>query len=245
MQKHMSMSVVIVSLFLAIFSCFACSKEIMIDTQNMTTTPTDLTGDMGLKYLALGDSYTIGQGVKEHERFPAQTIKMLENDNVKIQRPTYIAMTSWTTANLINAINLQSPSKNYDIVTLLIGVNDQYQHLDTGSYRTRFTALLNMSVTFAANRPARVFVLSIPDYSATPFVSVADKARVSREVDQFNAINKQVTLASGIAYVDITPSSREATTDPTLVANDGLHPSGTQYAKWAAMLAPLIKNALK
>ncbi|MCW3113194.1 MAG: lysophospholipase and related esterase [Segetibacter sp.] len=214
-------------------------------TQNMNTTPSDSTGATELKYLALGDSYTIGQSVQENERFPAQTVKILADNNIKIRTPTYIATTGWTTANLINAINLQNPSKNYDIVTLLIGVNDQYQHMDTGSYRTRFTALLNMSITFAGNKPSRVFVLSIPDYSATPYVSPGDKARVSQEVDQFNAINKQVTLAKSIAYIDITPASREATTDAALVANDGLHPSGKQYAKWAQLLAPFVKNALK
>jgi lysophospholipase L1-like esterase len=117
--------------------------------------------------------------------------------------------------------------------------------MDTAGYRTRFTTLLNASIAFAANRPSRVFVLSIPDYSATPYVPELDKARVSQQIDQFNAINKQIALASNVAYIDITPASRQATTDPALVANDGLHPSGKQYAKWSELLAPVIKNALK
>ncbi len=232
-------------IILIIFACFACAKEKMMETPQTNNTTINPTPGAGLKYLALGDSYTIGQSVQESDRFPAQTVKLLADQNIKVQSPTYIATTGWTTANLINAINSQNPSKDYDIVTLLIGVNDQYQHMDTGIYRTRFTALLNTSVILAANRPSRVFVLSIPDYSATPYVYQSDKARVSREIEQFNSINKQITLDNNIAYIDITPGSREAATDLTLVAGDGLHPSGKEYAKWAMLLAPVIKNALK
>ncbi|GEO09260.1 SGNH/GDSL hydrolase family protein [Segetibacter aerophilus] len=217
----------------------------MINSSPANPPTTETTSPAGLKYLALGDSYTIGQSVQESERFPAQTVRLLASNNISVETPQYIATTGWTTANLINAINAQNPPKNFDIVTLLIGVNDQYQHMDTSSYRIRFTTLLNMAIAFAANRPSRVFVLSIPDYSATPYVSPSDKGRVSFEIDQFNEINKQITLANNVAYVDITPASREATTDPALVANDGLHPSGKQYARWSELLAPMIKNALK
>lgn len=239
----------ILTLFLVIFACFACGKEKMVDTARyIETTPTD-TGaapvTTGLQYLALGDSYTIGQSVLENDRFPAQTVKILTGQNISIQSISYIATTGWTTANLINAINSKNLSKNYDIVTLLIGVNDQYQHVDTATYRTRFTNLLNTAVALAGNRPSRVFVLSIPDYSATPFVPAANKARVSEEIDAFNAINKEVTLTNNIAYIDITTASREAATNPSLIASDSLHPSGSQYAKWASLLAPVIKNALK
>jgi lysophospholipase L1-like esterase len=200
--------------------------------------------DSGMRYLALGDSYTIGQGVHENARFPAQTVALLRQEGFALKNPEYIAVTGWTTASHASAILRQMPQGPYDIVTLLIGVNDQYQHMDTGGYRTRFTGLLKKSVELAGNRPAKVFVLSIPDYSATPFVQEADKPRVSEQIDWFNAINKQITLQNKIAYIDITPSTREAKTDPTLVADDGLHPSGTAYKIWAEMLAPLIKQAL-
>lgn len=211
-----------------------------------STVPNNLPGSSvkGLQYLALGDSYTIGQNVAEAERFPAQTIQLLRA-TLPIDPPKYIATTGWTTTNLINAINADKPANNYDIVTLLIGVNDQYQQMDTSGYRMRFTTLLNTAITLAAGRVGRVFVLSIPDYSATPYVQQNDKARVSREIDAFNAINKDVTLAHNIAYTDITPISKEASNDPSLVANDGLHPSGKQYAKWAELLAPAIKNSFK
>lgn len=216
----------------------------MEPSQTTITTGNDTT-TTALHYLALGDSYTIGQSVQESERFPAQTVKFLSNPNLTEKSIMYIATTGWTTSNLINAINLQNPPKNFDIVTLLIGVNDQYQHMDTAGYRTRFTTLLNTAVTLASGKPERVFVISIPDYSATPYVYASDKQRVSKEIDAFNAINKEITLSNKIVYIDITAGSRDAATDPSLVANDGLHPSGKEYAKWAAMLAPAIKNQLK
>ena len=196
-------------------------------------------------YMALGDSYTIGQSVSPTDRFPAQTAQLLIGESLRATTLQYIATTGWTTSSLLSAIASQNPTPNYDIVTLLIGVNDQYQGVDTATYRTRFVQCLQKAVQLSANRIARVFVLSIPDYSATPFVPASDKARVSREIDWFNAINKQVTLQNNIAYIDITPSTRLAATDPTLTANDGLHPSGKQYAVWAQMLAPLIKKSLK
>ena len=216
--------------------------------------PTDTTGNPNdttkttnpkFTYMALGDSYTIGQSVQVNERFPAQTTQILLNDSIKIQTPEYIAATGWTTLNLLSAINQQKPLHNYDIVTLLIGVNDQYQRLDTGSYRIRFSQLLDSAIAFAANKKSRVFVLSIPDYSVTPFVSSSDKTRVSMEIDWFNNINKQITLQKNVSYIDITPSTRQGATDITLIANDGLHPSGKEYSKWANLLAPLIKNVLK
>ena len=196
-------------------------------------------------WLALGDSYTIGQSVSATDRFPAQTAQLLAGENLQTNSLLYIATTGWTTSNLLSAIASQNPTPNYDIVTLLIGVNDQYQGVDTATYRTRFIQCLQKALQLAANRTARVFVLSIPDYSATPFVPASDKARVSMEIDLFNAINKQLTLQNNIAYIDITPSTRLAAIDPSLIANDGLHPSGKEYAVWSQLLAPLIKNALQ
>lgn len=214
----------------------------MTTAASTTATPTN---DTAKRYLALGDSYTIGQSVAEKDRFPAQTVALLRQQGFTINDPDYIAVTGWTTTNLKVAIDYQKPQGPYDIVTLLIGVNDQYQHLDTAGYRIRFTELLNKSILLAGNRASRVFVLSIPDYSATPFVAASDKARVSKEIDWFNAINKDVTLQYQIAYVDITPSTREAKNNSSLVAQDGLHPSAIEYKVWADMLAPVIKKALQ
>jgi lysophospholipase L1-like esterase len=196
-----------------------------------------------ITYLALGDSYTIGQSVAEDERFPAQTVAALLTDSIQLTAPQYIATTGWTTVDLQNAITQQNPVGPYGAVTLLIGVNDQYQHLDTGGYRTRFTLLLQKAVQLAGNRKDRVFVLSIPDYSVTPFGGGSTTIR--DQIDGFNAINQQITLANNIAYINITDISRQAATDPTLIAGDGLHPSGKQYALWVQALAPVMEKALK
>ncbi len=196
------------------------------------------------KYLALGDSYTIGQNVQPTERFPYLLASALRQQNISISDPQYIATTGWTTANLQNAIASTDPPSNFDLVTLLIGVNDQYQHRDTADYRSRFTQLLNKSVTLAGNHKEKVFVLSIPDYSATPFVEAGDKARVSREIGWFNAINKQVTLQMNIAYIDITPLTREAANDPSLLTNDHLHYSAKEHQQWTNLILPYAKMIL-
>jgi len=196
-------------------------------------------------YLALGDSYTIGQSVSETERFPAQTVSNLKQQGIKMAEPVYIAQTGWTTADLQQAINSQNPSFNFDVVSLLIGVNDQYRRMDTGGYAIRFIQLLEKSIQLAKGKRSNVFVLSIPDYSVTPFVAPADKARISSEIDQFNTINKRITTAYGINYTDITPSTREAATNSNLIASDNLHPSGSEYKKWAELLAPKMKAVLQ
>lgn len=227
---------------------FSCEKEnsimppIMVDTTVITLPKKDTI----FSYLALGDSYTIGQSVAINERYPVQTKELLLNDSIQFYLPEIIAQTGWTTANLLNRINTSPPLKNrYDVVTLLIGVNNQYQGKSQEQYRKEFTMLLNKSIQFAGNKINRVFVLSIPDYSVTPFANGSDKVKIAAQIDSFNLINKEISLAAGVGYLDITPSTRMAATDIDLVAYDGLHPSGKEYAKWALLLAPLIKEALK
>ncbi len=196
-------------------------------------------------YLALGDSYTIGQSVLDAERFPNQTVKILRDSNIKINDPKIIATTGWTTKNLIDALNNIPPENNYNIVTLLIGVNNQYQGKSIEEYKTEFTLLLNLSIRYAANKPTHVFVLSIPDYSVTPFARNLDTAKIAHEIDLFNEANKNISMQLGVNYLDITPISREAKNNPPLIADDGLHPSGLQYKRWADVLVPMIKHILK
>lgn len=193
-------------------------------------------------YLALGDSYTIGESVSAADRFPNQTVSILRSQDIKINDPRIIATTGWTTRNLIDAINSSTLQNNYDVVSLLIGVNNQYQGKPIGEYRTEFTLLLNRAIQYAGGKPSHVFVLSIPDYSVTPFSSGADKMKIAAEIDQFNLENKKISLELGVNYHDITSISREP--DPSLTANDGLHPSGKQYKRWADLLAPLMKQVL-
>ncbi|HZH96441.1 MAG TPA: GDSL-type esterase/lipase family protein [Flavisolibacter sp.] len=196
------------------------------------------------KHLALGDSYTIGQGVTLEESFPYITSRILEEQGSKSVDLKYIATTGWTTRSLLSAIQ-KDTTNTYDVVTLLIGVNDQFYGVDTAVYRLRFKQLLDKANELAAFRPSRVFVLSIPDYSETPFVAPHDKERVRREIGWFNDINKQVTLRSGITYINITSLSREAANDSSLLAADQLHYSGKEHQKWAQLLAPLVKAALQ
>ena len=196
-------------------------------------------------YLALGDSYTIGQSVTAAVRFPAETINILSKDSVNFNVPEYIAQTGWSTRNLISAVNTAPPSKTtYDFVTLLIGVNNQYQGRSQAEYTAEFTELLNSAIQYAGNRTKRVAVLSIPDWGVTPFANGRDRALIALQIDSFNVINKQIALAKGINYIDITPSTRMAATDISLVATDGLHPSGKEYNKWAVLLAAVIKSVL-
>jgi lysophospholipase L1-like esterase len=196
-------------------------------------------------WLALGDSYSIGESVNEGERFPAQTISLLKRDYRNFSQPKYIATTGWTTIDLLNAIEKENLQQQFDVVSLLIGVNDQYQHLDTAGYRKRFTECLQKAIALAGNKTEHVFVLSIPDYSVTPFAKDSDTAQIKKEIDAFNAINKEITLSYKISYTDITSLTREAKTDTSLIAMDGLHPSGKEYAKWVELLAPEIEKILK
>ncbi len=192
-------------------------------------------------YLALGDSYTIGSSVAIDQRFPNQAATLLTQQGLQVKMPDIVATSGWTTGNLLSALTSTPPVAKYDIVTLLIGVNNQFQGRSRAEYRSEFTELLNKAIGYAGGNKTRVFVLSIPDYSVTPFAQNSDTAKIAREIDEFNAINRQITTTVAVSYLDITSISREARMDPSLLAGDGLHPSGKQYARWVALLAPLIK----
>lgn len=196
-----------------------------------------------LTWLALGDSYTIGQGVKEQERFPAQAVKLLDERNFSVNELNYIAVTGWTTNDLLIGLNYYKP-KSHTIVSLLIGVNDQYIEWDTMGYRERFTELLKRSISLANNKPNHVFVLSIPDYSVTPFARFHDAKEIARQINQFNHIIYEVTEEYGCPFVDITPFTREAEYNPALICEDNLHPSGFDYGRWAEKLVTAIRGVL-
>jgi len=181
--------------------------------------------------------------VAVQERFPAQTVALLKAHGVSVSEPQYIARTGWTTADLQNAISKAILIPKYDMVSLLIGVNDQYQGWDTARYRTRFTQLLQKAIQLAGNDASHVFVVSIPDYGVTSFGK--GSAKISKELDEFNTINKQVTLAYKVSYTDITPISREAANDQSLTAGDGLHPSGKQYKRWAEIVEQAVLPVVK
>ena len=211
-------------------------------TDTITIPPSDTTKTIPAKtYLALGDSYTIGQSVDSSQRYPAQTAYWLANNGITTKSIKYIATTGWTTIDLQTAIANANSQGSFDMVSLLIGVNDQYRGYDTGGYTIRFAQLLQKSIQLAGNKPNHVFVLSIPDYSVTPFANGSNKAQISQQIDNFNAINKRITSAFACNYLYITDSTRLAATDPTLIANDGLHPSGKEYKVWSNLLGRQIK----
>lgn len=195
-------------------------------------------------YLALGDSYTIGESVPEAERWPMQLAERLRAQGVEVDSVQIIARTGWTTDELAAGIAERAPRGPFELVSLLIGVNNQYRGRDADEYRTQFRERLDQAIDFAGGRPERVIVLSIPDWGVMPFAAGRDRARIATEIDRFNAINREETERAGARYVDVTPVSREATGDSSLVAGDGLHPSGAQYARWAELALPEAMAAL-
>lgn len=221
--------------WLAFSGCDATSPE-PTPTPN---TPSDSTTTT-FSYLALGDSYTIGHAVPASERFPEQLMDSLWSDRTD-KSLRVIATTGWTTDELQAGIDTATALGNdYDMVSLLIGVNNQYRSYPIDTYRVEFTALLEQAIAFADGDTSRVFVVSIPDYAYTPFGN--GNATISAGIDAYNAINKDITESYGVAYFDITPISREGLSDPALVAEDGLHPSGKQYGRWVSLMLPTLRQ---
>jgi lysophospholipase L1-like esterase len=205
-----------------------------------------LSGGPMPRYLALGDSYTIGESVGAADRWPVRLAALLRERGVAVAEPEIVARTGWTVRELSQGIDAAAPHGAYELVTLLIGVNDQYRGGDAEAYRSDFVAMLRRSVGFAGGRAERVVVLSIPDWGVTPFAekSGRDRGKIAAEIDRFNAINREETARAGARYVDVTPFSRKAESDRSLVAGDDLHPSGAMYAEWARLALPAAQAAL-
>ncbi|HNB40804.1 MAG TPA: SGNH/GDSL hydrolase family protein [Anaerolineales bacterium] len=199
---------------------------------------------MPLRYLALGDSYTIGESVEEAERFPNQLASLLANEGVTVD-VKIIARTGWTTDELWRGIQAEVVEPPYDMVSLLIGVNNQYRGRGLEEYREGFIFLLNKAIEYAGGDVKRVVVFSIPDWGVTPFAYGRDTTQIANEIDAFNKVNLEESTKAGAHYVDVTPSSRLALNDKTLIASDGLHPSGKMYAEWAQSALPIALNILK
>ena len=186
-----------------------------------------------LNYLALGDSYTVGEGVKYENSFPVQLVNDLKFDGIKIDSINIIAKTGWTTSKLIDSLSIHN-NKKYDLVTLLIGVNNQYRDLNISDYIVEFENLLLRSISYSKN--SNVFVLSIPDYGVTPFAVDMDRVKISKEIDEYNRINKEISKKYNIEYFNVTDISRLAEFDSTLLTNDRLHPSKKMYKMWVNKL---------
>lgn len=195
-----------------------------------------------VRILALGDSYTIGTAVEPAERWPVQLAVLLREQGWNVAEPEIVARNGWTTSELASGIQWANPEGSFDLVTLLIGVNNQYRGLSLEGYQRQFVSLLEQAILFAGGRTGRVLVLSIPDYSVTPFGRGQDS--VAAEINRFNGVNQAETERLGAMYLDITPLSRQAGDEPELLADDELHPSGKMYAQWAELALPLVCQAL-
>ena len=215
------------------FSCSSPSGRPMIDGQ--------------YRFLALGDSYTIGEAVGPTERWPVLLAERLRQRNVDIGDPVIIARTGWTTDELSAAIDRAAPQGPFDLVTLLIGVNNQYRGRTAKEFRGELARLLERAVKLAGDNPDRVLLISIPDWGVTPFAAgqQRDSATIAAEIDAFNQVKREEAARLGVQFIDITPISRKAAVDPSLTASDGLHPSARMYRDWTEMILPHAAKALE
>ncbi|WP_316830657.1 SGNH/GDSL hydrolase family protein [Pedobacter aquatilis] len=235
---------------IALFSLLSsgCTKEKNMSVASPTENPFIMPNTTGnYTYLALGDSYTIGQSVTQAESFPYQLQTLLKKNGRNVEDPKIIAVTGWTTDELQGAITQAKVTQKFDFVTLLIGVNNQYRGYPLETYKKEFSALLQTAIGFSGGRKARVFVISIPDWGVTPYAKNYSKSpqTIASEIDAFNAAAEQITLAAGVSFTNITPDSRMAANDISLIASDGLHPSAKMYTNWVNALAPKIMDVVK
>ena len=202
---------------------------------------------MTIRYLALGDSYTIGEGVPAEARWPHRLAATLRAQGIALDDPRIIATTGWTTDELDAGIDAAAPQGPFDFVSLLIGVNNQYRGRPLDEYRQQFEALLQRAIGFAGGDAGRVLVLSFPDWGTTPFGagSGRDLTRIEIETDEFNAAAEVISTQQGVAFVDITDISRTHGADPAMIAEDGLHPSARMYALWAERALPVATRLLQ
>lgn len=196
-------------------------------------------------YLALGDSYTIGEQVPMAENFPHQTVNFLKDQGVEVAAPVIVAKTGWTTDELSEAIREHNINETFSFVTLLIGVNNQYRGRDVANYKKEFSQLLDHAIIFANGHTQRVIVLSIPDWGITPFAEGKDRAEIAKEIDAYNEAAQELAEIHKCHYLNITDSTRQNGTNALFLAGDGLHPSAKEYAVWAKRLAPMLANILK
>ncbi len=196
---------------------------------------------VGIKFLALGDSYTIGESVAEKERWPEQLATALRTSGKKIDGPRIIGVTGWRTDQLKKAIEEAHLKNEYGMVSLLIGVNNQYQKKSVESYAPEFEELLQSAIALAGGKKENVFVVSIPDYGFTPF-GKPNQMEISKAIDQYNATNLSITERMGVTYINITDLTRKGLDHPEYVAGDGLHPSGKMYTLWVERILPLVSH---
>lgn len=193
-----------------------------------------------IRFLALGDSYTIGESVAEVQRWPVQLANAFTTRGYRFDPPEIVAATGWRTDDLTKAIKMRNLPSNFDLVSLLIGVNNQYQGKSLPEYAMQFEELLDVAIGHAGGDKSKVFVLSIPDYGYTPF-GREKQTEISQEIDAFNSLNKKISKEKAVEYVEITDISRRGLDDKELIAEDGLHPSGKMYALWVERIISQLR----
>ena len=199
-------------------------------------------------YLALGDSYTIGEGVEESERYPNQAVEILKSKNLIFEKPLIIAKTGWTTDELDKGIeDAGIEGKTYDLVTLLIGVNNQYRGRPISDYEIEFQKMLTKAIQFAKGDPKHVLVISIPDWGVTPFAETrgTDREKIAKEIDDCNAAKERISIQLGVKYIDITEEYRKIGALPEMVVEDKLHPSALVYKSWSEKFVKVVLDKMK
>ena len=198
-----------------------------------------------ITYLALGDSYTIGAHVKYDENYPNQVVAYLRSQNIDVGEPVFIAHSGWTSDDLYKAVRRRNLTDTFTFVTLLIGANNQFRGLSLDTYRQQFGELLTKAIGYVNGHTERVFVLSVPDWSASPPAAGLNRQRISEQVATYNSIIKEMTLGNTCQYIDISGLLKGHADDASYFLDDFIHPSGKGYALWAAKLAPVVSNTLK
>lgn len=224
-------AIIFVSLGIAVAALFSFSKQ--KDKKHMYT------------YLALGDSYTIGEQVPMHDNFPYQATGLLRKQHFDVADPVIIATTGWTTDELAASIREHNIRETFSFVSLLIGVNNQYRGRSLENYKEEFKQLLDQAITFAGGQPQKVVVLSIPDWGVTPFAADRDGKKIAHEIDEYNAACREIALAHKCHFIEITESTRMNGRTKEFVAGDGLHPSAKEYTIWAERLTDTMAKVLK
>ena len=224
----------------------ACGCWLNKNNRSSLNATTDKQKQEGMyTYLALGDSYTIGEAVPMAENFPHQVTELLKQQNFDVAAPVIVAKTGWTTDELAMAIREHNITDSFSFVTLLIGVNNQYRRRDLANYKDEFVQLLDQALAFANGHRDKVFVVSIPDWGVTPFADGRNREQIAKEIDEYNNAAKEISSHYKCHYLDITESTRHNGNNALFLAEDKLHPSGKEYAVWAAKLAPVIARSLK
>ncbi|PHX73773.1 MAG: lysophospholipase [Chitinophagaceae bacterium] len=199
-----------------------------------------------LSFLALGDSYTIGEGVNIQDSFPYQTADILRNKNIHLNPPIIVAKTGWTTGELYNAVVSNKLTDKYDIITILIGVNNQYRGNAIQEFSNDYEMLLQKAISLAGNKVRHVFALSIPDWSVTPFAEGREKKKIANEINAFNDMAESISRLFQVAFIDITTEYKARSSDPSFIAQDKLHPSGKEYKAWSEKIATeIVKSYTK